>query len=137
MIFQDADTKLTAADISKLKSDLDTIMDEILQVDPDLECYAAAAVLVAAALLGSPDINSLVQVTGYSRGFIEPISRLMHASGLWSDGHVECDHWLVDGNWSKHNVVLDVLVAEGHVIGWGRPDGLWMYHQSLTGRVVN
>jgi hypothetical protein len=79
---------------------------------------AIAVVLLSAVVLGTTDVNKLVEFTKYSARFVGAIALNMENSGLWQDGKYH------SSTWSSHSVLPinenedacfwdHILIAEG------------------------
>lgn len=129
MDYQDLRDRLEVAITKQRERALAFIEDVVrqLNVAPDDKGFRTAVVLVTAALLTGPDIDELVVLTHYPRQFVEDISRWMHASGRWTNGAVDAKHWFEGRYWNRAAFVSDVLIAEGCISRWLKPDGEWGY----------
>ena len=124
------------------KSDLKVIEEEVRRLtrdfaDPeDAGTYRTSVVLLSAALGVGTDIDDLAEFTGYPRDFIATISYRMHSAGLWEDGVVHDEHWWVDDQLEKIQLVafwMDVLVAEGCLVAKRMGDGKFRYRAAQFG----
>jgi hypothetical protein len=108
------------ADLKKLIRELDP------EMNPESADFRTAAILLAAAYLVGPDVDRLVQFTGYSRTFVADIAQRMRAYGLWSDDGVRTDHW-----WNGDQIAvafwLDCLVGDGQIYMEHAKDGEELY----------
>jgi hypothetical protein len=74
----------------------------------------AAMVLVGAAFVG-PNVERLVQLTGYPREYVDQIASRLKASGLWKEATLDYDPW------DKEKIgctafTMDLLIAVGACI---------------------
>ena len=112
---------------------LGVIEGEVVKLDPALkgerddETFQTAVVLLAAAFVVGPDIDSLVAFTGYSGDFIAGISHNMRASGFWEGNVVNANHWFRADCLEPLIFWTDTLVATGQVAAKRSEDGQLMY----------
>jgi hypothetical protein len=105
--------------------------DKILRMDPLLDRHdidvQLAIVVVAAAFITGPDVDRLINFTGYLRKFVTDISQRMHAAGRWENGIAHSEHYLVNEQLNPVPVFLDCLVAEGSAVVCGMRNGEAVY----------
>jgi hypothetical protein len=78
----------------------------------------AAMVLVGAAFVG-PNVDRLVQLTGYPLEYVDQIATRLRASDLWQDGTLNYDPW-DDEEKGFVAFILDLEVASGRFVRKGR-----------------
>jgi hypothetical protein len=89
-----------------------------------------AWVLLAAALLG-PDAERIAKELDLEEGFVRKIERRMRASGLWSEGRVYTEDWVIEGLFDRFYEHL--AVASGLLTAFPSPEGfeyVWAREQS-------
>lgn len=95
---------------------LNIIKEEIKRMDPLLhvnsKVFRIAVVLMTAVSRGTADIDELVTLTKYSRGFITTISDGMRASGLWTNDGI-CTDFFFDGDAISPRLWIACLAATG------------------------
>lgn len=79
---------------------------------------AIGVVLVSSIVLGTTDVNKLVEFTRYSERFVHAIAVNMENSRLWKAGKYDCSSWssgnLLPRNAGEDNVFWEhIMVAEG------------------------
>jgi hypothetical protein len=85
------------------------------ETNPDTR---AAMVTVGAAFVG-PDVDRLVQLTGYAQEYVEQIATRLRTSGLWREGTLNYDPW-DDAEKGFVAFILDLEVATGSLVREGR-----------------
>jgi hypothetical protein len=84
------------------------------ELDPESPEFRTAVILMAAAYLVGPDVDLLVQFTGYPMSVVSDIAHRMRANGLWSDVQARTEGWF-EGDKVTGVFWLDCLVADGEV----------------------
>ena len=77
---------------------------------------AECMVVVTSALEVGPDVDRLVEYTGYGRDFIEVISRRMRAARLWIDELVDDREWRDKDEELMADIFRHALVAGGSLL---------------------
>lgn len=99
-----------------MQQKLEEIKSIVSELDPDLDPggpeFRTAVIVMAAAVVVGPQVDRLVQFTGYSVMFVADIAQRMRAHGLWSD-HEVCADYRLDDDRGKGEFFLHCLVAEG------------------------
>jgi hypothetical protein len=82
---------------------------------------AIGVVLISSVVLGTTEVNRLVEFTGYSKEFIRAIAANMQNSHLWRDGKYDCAEWSSGNNLLPRDEKEDrefsehIQIAEGSV----------------------
>jgi hypothetical protein len=100
--------------------------------DPDAQTIAQCMVVVLSALEVGADIGSLVKRTGYSKDFVEGISRRMRAAGLWIGELVDDREWREKDEELMSDVFRHALVVKGTLLRELTENGGCIYFDSET-----
>jgi len=112
--------------LTSLKSGIEKISDA--EHRNTSECM----VVVISALKVGADVDRLIEYTGYSKDFVESISRRMRAAGLWIDELVDDREWRDSGKELLADVFRHALVAKGTLIREITENGGCIYFDSET-----
>jgi hypothetical protein len=81
-------------------------------LDPESPEFRTAVIVMAATFVVGPDVDLLVQFTGYPMSFVANIACRMRRYELWSDDRVCTEDWL-EGDRINMMFWVHCLVADG------------------------
>lgn len=124
-------------DRSKQKNDaLTELKREVESIkDPENRSISEHMIVVMAALGVGANLDRLVELTGYSREFIEGISFRMRKAGLWEGESVDTRELSDQDSELLRGVFAHALVAQGAVTRVPNVNGGCVYIDSETGEV--
>jgi hypothetical protein len=108
------------------------VLRQVHEIADDLGAFddiRSHAVVTIAALFTGPDVEAIVQLTGYPRDFVEEIGGRMRASGLWTSATVNYGDWFCSDELRKLiQFTLDLGVAEGKLFRTTeKKNGRWVF----------
>jgi hypothetical protein len=94
--------------------------------DEDDSVYRTAVVLFA-AMVEETKVSRLTALTGFPKEFIAAISLNRWKAGLWVENGVCYENWFEGDLIRPVGILLDVMVAQGQLIGLRQESGEFRY----------
>jgi len=88
---------------------------EILGSNDETNPFTRAAMVMVGAAFVGPNVDRLVQLTGYTQEYVDQIASRLEASGLWKEATLDYDPW-DDEKIGCTAFIMDLLIAVGACI---------------------